>query len=175
MDFCGVRIRLTPSFGGSIHLTRLRWCQPGSSVFFVCLCGKRLLSKRQFLMFCALRVLWLCDVVVFYPWQVVLKASHCWLQLLSETVKTIGLWTDSIEPCVYSGAVYDRDTHTPGTCLSHSLCRRHLACLVDGRGRSICRGHHFQGCSDQDHRTDSTGRRVAHIHWLNHPTSCSRR
>ena len=25
-------------------------------------------------MFCALRVLWLCDVVVFYPWQVVLKA-----------------------------------------------------------------------------------------------------
>ncbi|CAK9021256.1 Copia protein (Gag-int-pol protein) [Cleaved into: Copia VLP protein [Durusdinium trenchii] len=28
-------------------------------------------------------------------------ASLCWLQLLSETVKTIGLWTDSIEPCVY--------------------------------------------------------------------------
>ena len=133
------------------------------------------LNGLRFLMFCAIGVLWLCDVVVFYPWQVVLKASHCWLQLLSETVKTIGLWTDSIEPCVYSGAVYDRDTHTPGTCLSHSLCRRHLACLVDGRGRSICRGHHFQGCSDQDHRTDSTGRRVAHIHWLNHPTSCSRR
>ena len=38
-------------------------------------------------------------------------ASLCWLQLLSETVKTIGLWTDSIEPCVYSGAVYDGDTH----------------------------------------------------------------
>ena len=38
-------------------------------------------------------------------------ALLCWLQLLSETVKTIGLWTDSIEPCVYSGAVYDGDTH----------------------------------------------------------------
>ena len=38
-------------------------------------------------------------------------ASLCWLQLLSETVKTVGLWTDSVEPCVYSGAVYDKETY----------------------------------------------------------------
>ena len=32
-------------------------------------------------------------------------ASLCWLQLLSETVRKVGLWTCDLEPCVFSGEV----------------------------------------------------------------------
>ena len=32
-------------------------------------------------------------------------ASLCWLNLLSETVESVGLYSDSLEPCVYGGEV----------------------------------------------------------------------
>ena len=33
-------------------------------------------------------------------------ASLCWLELLASTVRKVGLWSDEVEPCVYSGEVY---------------------------------------------------------------------
>ena len=33
-------------------------------------------------------------------------ASLCWSQLLSSTVEKVGLWSHSVEPCVYGGEAY---------------------------------------------------------------------
>ena len=44
-------------------------------------------------------------------------ASLCWLELLSDTVESVGLWNDSLEPCVYGGAIHDED----GVFLGHTL------------------------------------------------------
>ena len=44
-------------------------------------------------------------------------ASLCWLELLSNTVESVGLWNDSLEPCVYGGAIHDEN----GAFLGHTL------------------------------------------------------
>ena len=44
-------------------------------------------------------------------------ASLRWLELLASTVKKVGLWSDEVEPCVYSGEVYS----DAGEFLGHSI------------------------------------------------------
>ena len=44
-------------------------------------------------------------------------ASLAWLQLLTVTVEDVGLWSDSLEPCVYGGQIM-RDGHELGFCLA---------------------------------------------------------
>jgi len=44
-------------------------------------------------------------------------ASLCWLELRSDTVESVGLWNDSLEPCVYGGAIHDEN----GVFLGHTL------------------------------------------------------
>ena len=43
-------------------------------------------------------------------------ASLAWLQLLTFTVEHVGLWSDSLEPCVYGGQIV-KDGHEIGFCL----------------------------------------------------------
>ena len=43
-------------------------------------------------------------------------ASLAWLQLLTFTVEHVGLWSDSLEPCVYGGQIV-KDGHEVGFCL----------------------------------------------------------
>ena len=43
-------------------------------------------------------------------------ASLAWLQLLTFTVEHVGLWSDSLEPCVYGGQIV-KDGHELGFCL----------------------------------------------------------
>ena len=43
-------------------------------------------------------------------------ASLAWLQLLTFTVEHVGLWSDSLEPCVYGGQI-GKDGHELGFCL----------------------------------------------------------
>ena len=43
-------------------------------------------------------------------------ASLAWLQLLTETVEHVGLWSDSLEPCVYGGQIV-KDGYEIGFCL----------------------------------------------------------
>lgn len=39
-----------------------------------------------------------------------------WLSLLSATIKSIGLWSDQVEPCIYTGQVW-LDAVTSGRAL----------------------------------------------------------
>ena len=38
------------------------------------------------------------------------NASAHWMMLLSKTIQSIGLWSDSIEPCIYGGYIKDEDS-----------------------------------------------------------------
>ena len=44
------------------------------------------------------------------------NASLHWLQLLAETIRSIGLWADEIEPCIHGGCV-----HVGGKSLGYAL------------------------------------------------------
>ena len=44
-------------------------------------------------------------------------ASLAWLQLLTFTVEHVGLWSDSLEPCVYGGQIV-KDGHELGFCMN---------------------------------------------------------
>ena len=46
------------------------------------------------------------------------EGSLCWLQLLSATVETVGLWHDTIEPCVYGGEIFDDSGKSLGFALA---------------------------------------------------------
>ena len=46
------------------------------------------------------------------------EGSLCWLQLLSATVETVGLWHDTIEPCVYGGEIFDDSGRSLGFALA---------------------------------------------------------
>ena len=41
-------------------------------------------------------------------------ASLRWLNLLSETVKSQGLWSDELEPCIYQGEIFGEDSQVLG-------------------------------------------------------------
>ena len=41
-------------------------------------------------------------------------ASLHWLTLLGDTVKSQGLWSDELEPCLYQGEVFDNQGHSVG-------------------------------------------------------------
>ena len=93
-------------------------------------------------------------------------ASLAWLQLLTLTIEHVGLWSDSLEPCVYGGQIME-DGHELGfACvwcmLTTSCCCRPLKKLRN-MWLQLCRR-----CACENHWRDRRRGRLIDLYWSCH-------
>ena len=91
-------------------------------------------------------------------------ASLAWLKLLTFTVEHVGLWSDSLEPCVYGGQIV-KDGHELGFCLCVVYVDDILLLSTTKEAGGTC-GCNFVVCSAcEDNWRDRRRGRIPDLYW----------